>query len=167
MEGQDEPQWLTSDEGDAWISLSWLMFKLPGAFDAQLQRDSGISFFEYLVLAGLSMSPGRKMRMSTLAQFTNGSLSRLSNVVKRLEQRDLLFREPCAANGRITEATLTEAGWAVVQQAAPGHVAAVRRHVFDALRPEQVTQLRDIGRQIAEQAEPQHQWPPRSPDGAQ
>jgi hypothetical protein len=55
---------------------------LPGAIDAQLQRDSGISFFEYLVLAALPESPGRCMRMSDLAQHVNGSVSRLSNVAK-------------------------------------------------------------------------------------
>lgn len=57
VKGQDEPQWLSPDERDAWIALAWLMVKLPGEIDAQLQRDSGISFFEYLVLAALSESP--------------------------------------------------------------------------------------------------------------
>jgi DNA-binding MarR family transcriptional regulator len=160
VEGSDEPQWLTPDEGDAWLALSWLMFKLPGAFDAQLQRDDGISFFEYLVLAGLSLSPGRRLRMSDLAQFVNGSLSRLSNVVKRLEERGWVSRGPCAENGRFVEAALTDAGFAVVEKAAPGHVETVRRSVFDALRPEQVAQLRDIGRQIADQVEPHRNWPP-------
>ena len=162
-----EPPWLTPDERDAWTALSWLMLKLPGAFDTQLQRDNGISFFEYLVLAGLSMSPGRRMRMSDLAQFVNGSLSRLSNVVKRLEERGWVSREPCVRNGRFIEATLTDAGWDVVERAAPGHVEAVRRAVFDVLRPEQVAQLRDIGRQIAEQVDPQHAWPPRSRETAE
>ncbi len=167
MEAGNEPRWLSPDEREAWIALSWLMFKLPGEFDAQLQRDSGISFFEYLVLAGLSMSPGRRMRMSDLAQFVNGSLSRLSNAAKRLEQRGWIFREPSAENGRFVEATLTDAGWAVVQQAAPGHVETVQRYVFDALRPEQVTQLRDIGHQVAEQVDPRRTWLPFSHETAQ
>jgi DNA-binding MarR family transcriptional regulator len=160
VERRTEPRWLSPDERDAWTALSWLMLKLPGAFDAQLQRDSGISYFEYLVLAGLSMSPGRRMRMSDLAQFVNGSLSRLSNVVKRLEERGWVLREPCASNGRFVEAALTDAGWAVVVKAAPGHVEAVRQYVFDALGPGQVAQLRDIGRQIADQVDPRHAWPP-------
>jgi len=166
MESQDEPRWLAPDEREAWLALSWLMFKLPGAFDNQLQRDHGISFFEYLVLAGLSMAPGRRMRMSDLAEFAHGSLSRLSNVVKRLEQRGWLFREPSAENGRFVEAALTDAGWAVVVRAAPGHVEAVQRYVFDALRPDQVTALRDIGTQIAEQVKPRQTWPPNSPGPA-
>jgi DNA-binding MarR family transcriptional regulator len=161
VESQIEPRWLSPDERDAWLALSWLMFRLPGEFDAQLQRDSGISFFEYLVMAGLSMSPGRRMRMSELAQFANGSLSRLSNVVKRLEQRGWITRGPCVSNGRYVEAALTDDGFAVVEQAAPGHVEAVRRYVFDALDPSQVGALRDIGRQVRGTVEPNATWPPR------
>jgi DNA-binding MarR family transcriptional regulator len=160
MEGRNEPRWLSPDERDAWMALAWVMFKLPGAFDAQLQRDSGLSFFEYQVLSALSMSPGRRTRMSDLAQFVNGSLSRLSNVVKRLEERGWVSRGPCTENGRFIEAMLTDAGWTVVEQAAPGHVEAVRQYVFDALHPEQVAELRDIGRQVVGQVDPHHTWPP-------
>lgn len=160
MVGPNEVRWLSPEESDAWMSLSWLMIKLPGEIDAQLQRDSGITFFEYVVLGSLSVSPGRRMTMTALAQYANGSLSRLSNVAKRLEQRGWLVREPAAENGRITEAVLTDAGMAVVEQAAPGHVQTVRRYVFDALGADQVTELRDIGRQVAAQVDPQHSWPP-------
>jgi DNA-binding MarR family transcriptional regulator len=160
MEGRDDTRWLSQDEMDAWTALCWLTIRMPALIDAQLRRDSGLSFFEYVVLAALSMAPDRRMRMSDLAEFANGSLSRLSNVVKRLELRGWLFREPSAANGRITEAFLTDAGMAVVAQAAPGHVETVRRCVFDALRPDQVGELRDIARQIAGQAEPHRAWPP-------
>ncbi|WP_308257617.1 MarR family winged helix-turn-helix transcriptional regulator [Pseudonocardia lacus] len=153
MEGRDEPRWLSPDERDAWLSLSWLMVRLPSAIDAQLQRDSGISFFEYLVLAALSMAPGRRLRMSELAEHVNGSGSRLSNVAKRLEERGWITRAPSAENGRFIEATLTDAGMAVVERAAPGHIETVRRYVFDALSPDQVTGLRDIGRQIADQVD--------------
>ncbi|MGW4906364.1 MarR family winged helix-turn-helix transcriptional regulator [Streptomyces sp. NPDC004270] len=65
--------------------------------------------------------------MSELALFANGSLSRLSHVAKRLENRGRLRREPDPDNGRFTVATLTEAGWAKVADSAPAHVATVRR----------------------------------------
>lgn len=162
MVGANEVRWLSPDEHDAWMSLSWLMIRLPGEIDAQLQRDSGITFFEYVVLGSLSMSPGRRMTMTALAEYANGSLSRLSNVAKRLEQRGLLVREPAADNGRVTEAVLTDAGMAVVEQAAPGHVGTVRRYVFDALSADQVAELRDIGRQIAVQVDPHRSWPPNT-----
>jgi DNA-binding MarR family transcriptional regulator len=164
--GEDEVQWLSPEEKDAWMSLTWLMVRLPGEIDAQLQRDSGITFFEYVVLASLSMAPGRCMRMTDLAEFANGSLSRLSNVVKRLEARGWVYRAPSAENGRITEATLTDAGMAVVERAAPGHVRTVRRCVFDPLDADQVSGLREIGRRIAEQVEPGRSWPMPARDAA-
>jgi len=86
--------------------------------------------------------------MSDLAELTGGSLSRLSNVIKRLEQRGLVRREPDPANGRYTNAILTEPGWEKVVAAAPGHVAAVRHLVLDPLDPAQIAALGGIGEQL-------------------
>jgi DNA-binding MarR family transcriptional regulator len=149
-----EPRWLTSEERRSWLALASLMIKLPFALDAQLQRDSGISHFEYMVMAGLSEAPDRTMRMSELAVFANGSLSRLSHVVDRLERRGWVRRKPDPGDGRYTLALLTEAGWDKVVEAAPGHVEAVRAYVFDALSPEQAGQLRDIGRRVIQAIDP-------------
>jgi DNA-binding MarR family transcriptional regulator len=146
---------LEKDELAAWMSLAALTFKLPGVLDYQLQRDSGLSHFEYLVLAGLSESPGRSRRMSDLAGFANGSLSRLSHVVKRLEQRGFVERRPAEDDGRITVATITDSGYEILVAAAPGHVATVREYVVDALTAEQIAQLKVIADQILTKIDPQ------------
>ena len=147
-------RWLEPDELAAWMSLAAVLFKLPGVLDFQLQRDSGLTHFEYLVMAGLSESPGRSRRMSDLAGFSNGSLSRLSHVVKRLEKRGFVVRRPDVDDGRITVAELTDEGWEQVVAAAPGHVATVREFVIDALDSEQLAQLKAIGDQIHRKVEP-------------
>ena len=139
-----EPSWLSDDERDAWIRLVGVFIKLPAALDAQLQRDAGVSHFEYMVLSRLSEAPDHTLRMSDLAVLANGSLSRLSHVVTRLERRGWVRREPCPGDGRFTNAVLTDDGWDKVEATAPGHVAAVRELVIDALQPEQIGQLRDI-----------------------
>ncbi len=131
-----------------WLALVGVLIDLPNALDAQLQRDAGISHLEYQVLAMLSESPERTLRMSKLAVLANGSLSRLSHVVNRLEKRGWVRRTPDATDGRYTLANLTEEGWAKVVDTAPGHVAAVRALVFDPLTAVQRRQLRDIGRRI-------------------
>lgn len=145
----DEPRWLTACERDAWLALSKLIFNLPTALDAQLLRDSKLTLFDYFVISSLSMTPGWTMRLSELADHIGSSLSRLSNVVKRLEQRGLLRREPDPENPRYTRAMLTDAGWEVVVAAAPGHVEAVRRYVIDGLTGEQIDALRDIACHVA------------------
>ena len=93
--------------------------------------------------------------MSELAYYVNGSLSRLSNVVKRLEERGLVRREPSPENGRHINAILTDEGWQVVVAAAPGHVAAVRHFIFDALAQGQSEQMHDICDRVVKRADPQ------------
>jgi DNA-binding MarR family transcriptional regulator len=154
MEGTREPRWLDEEQKQAWLALVGLLLRLPAALDAQLQRDAGISHFEYQVLAGLSMSPERTMRMSQLAAFAEGSLSRLSQVVSRLEKRGWVRRAPDPVDGRYTLAILTDAGWGTVVAAAPGHVAEVQRLVFDPLTKAQQRQLRDIGRRVMRAIDP-------------
>lgn len=156
--GEDGPRWLTDDERDAWIPLIGVLIKLPAALDAQLQRDAGLSHFEYMVLSRLSEAPERTLRMSDLAILANGSLSRLSHVVTRLERRGWVRREACPGDGRYTNAVLTGEGWAKVTATAPGHVAAVRQLVVDGLSPEQIGQLRDITQRIMSRVVPGDDW---------
>jgi DNA-binding MarR family transcriptional regulator len=140
--------WLTADEQTAWRSVVALLIRLPAALDAQLQKDAGISNFEYMVLSSLSEAPNRTLRMSDLAAMASGSLSRLSHVVRRLEARGWIRREPCPGDGRFVNAVLTDDGWAKVVATAPGHVAAVRRLLVDVLTPEQLRALGAISEQV-------------------
>ena len=127
----------------AWLRLVAVVELLPGVLDAQLRRDAHLTHFEYFVLAMLSETPDWTLRMTALAQRTNATLPRLSHVVRRLEERGLVVHFPRPEDRRATNARLTPGGWDEVVAAAPGHVTAVRRHVFD-LRPAQVAQLGQI-----------------------
>jgi DNA-binding MarR family transcriptional regulator len=148
MDAPQDPRWLDAEERQAWLALAGTLIRLPAALDAQLRRDAGISHFEYQVLALLSESEDRTLRMSVLATQAEGSLPRLSQVVARLEQRGWVRRIPDPADGRYTLAILTGEGLAKVTEAAPGHVEEVRRLVFDSLTKAQSRQLREIGRRI-------------------
>ncbi|HEX2072812.1 MAG TPA: MarR family transcriptional regulator [Geodermatophilus sp.] len=146
--------WLDRTQLRAWIRLVAVLELLPGVLDAQLRRDAEVTHFDYYVLAMLSEAPGRTLRMTELARQTNATLPRLSHVVTRLEGRGLVERFPCPEDGRATNARLTEAGWAKVQEAAPGHIATVRHHVIDALSPGQIDQLAEIGDAILARLDP-------------
>lgn len=146
--------WLSEDEQAAWLRLVAVVELLPGVLDAQLRAGAGLTHFEYLVLAMLSEAPERTLRMTTLAKCTNATLPRLSHVVRRLEDRGLVQRFPCPEDGRATNARLTAAGWQAVVAAAPGHVGAVRYHVFDPLTPTQVEQLTGIGDALLSRLDP-------------
>jgi DNA-binding MarR family transcriptional regulator len=147
--GAEEPpvKWLTAAEVSSWLSVVRLMTWLPWSIDQQLRRDSNLGMVEYQVLARLSQSPEHTMRMSSLADLANASLSRLSHLVKRLEERGLVRRQPDPADGRFTNAILTEKGFGTLAEAAPGHVAHVRSLVIDVLSAEQLRRLgRDANR---------------------
>ena len=145
---EPDPRWLKGVERDAWLSLIGVIIRLPAALDTQLQRDDGLSHFEYTVMVNLSNTEGHVLRMSALAGLCHSSLSRLSHVVARLERRGWLRRDPCPDDGRATLATLTDDGFAKLASAAPGHVEAVRAYVIDALDEEQLGQLHRIGQVI-------------------
>jgi DNA-binding MarR family transcriptional regulator len=129
----DDVPWLSPGELRAWLSVVDLLVKLPFAIDSQLQRDAGLSMAEYMAMAMLSGSPQRTMRMSDLAKAANASQSRLSHLVKRLEQRKWIRREQDSVDARVTNAILTDAGHAALSAAAPDHVRTVRRLVLDVL----------------------------------
>ena len=141
-------EWLTDEQQAAWRPFIALLLRLPAALDAQLQRDAGITNFDYLVLSGLSESPNRTLRMSELAAIANSSLSRLSHVVSRLEAKGWVRREPCPGDGRFINAVLTDDGWQKVLATAPGHVTAVRELLLAPLTEEEFKQLGAISAKV-------------------
>jgi DNA-binding MarR family transcriptional regulator len=147
--------WLDDEELATWVRVAAVLELLPGVLDSQLRRDAELTHFEYWVLAMLSEAPERTLRMSGLALLTSATLPRLSHVVRRLEDRGLVERAPCADDARATNARLTEAGWDKVRQTAPGHVATVREHVIDALTRDQVRQLREITEALLRRLDPE------------
>jgi DNA-binding MarR family transcriptional regulator len=148
------PRWLDEREREAWVRLGSLIQLLPAALDTQLRRDSDVTHFEYWVLAMLSEAPERTLRMTALAERTSATLSRLSHVVSRMEERGLVERRPCPSDRRATNATLTDVGYAKLVDTAPGHVEAVRELVFDGLTSTQVDQLTEICEAILLRVDP-------------
>lgn len=157
-----ETQWLDADEQRIWAQLSTMILRLQPVLSAELQREFGISHFEYLVMARLSEASGSKLRMSVLATTSGSSLPRLSQAVGRLEKRGWLSREPDAEDGRYTLAVLTAAGRRKLKEMAPAHVDTVREFVFDRLTPNQTRQLGTICQRILDGLPPDDTWPSTS-----
>ena len=134
------PHWLSDEEQRAWrayIRLAQLLMR-------QLDRDLhpfGLSMHDYEILVELSEAPGRRMRMTELADRTAQSRSRLSHQINRMEARDLVGRADCEGDKRGTFAVLTQHGAATISEVAPHHVASVRRHFIDQLSSVELTAL--------------------------
>ncbi len=148
-------QWLNEREIGTWLKFRAVVELYPSILDHQLRRDASMTHMEYQVLAMLSEAPGRSLRMSALASRTNSSLTRMSHVVTRLGERGIVERQACEKDGRATNVVLTDAGLALLQDAAPGHVNQVRSSFVDALTPDQLDQLDVICDAILGRIDPQ------------
>src|SRR6476659_1038100 len=139
-----EPHWLSPEEQRTWIAWVFSTRLICEELERDLQRDAAMPFGYYDILVMLSDSPGRRLRMSALADSTQSSRSRLSHAVTRLEDLGWVRRETCPDDRRGQNAVLTDEGYAALEAAAPFHVESVRRHLFDVLSPDQLAALRDI-----------------------
>ena len=147
-----EPQWLNGQEARAWAALLWMSRAVDLALDRQLQRDSQIPHASYGILVALSQRDGQTMAMGVLAEALGWSQSRLSHAMARMEEAGWVRRIPSPTDKRSNLAQLTEAGRQKLVDAAPGHVAAVRHLVIDALSPEQLEALTQIGETVVHRA---------------
>jgi len=132
-------QWLTADEQRAWRAYLRAGSLLTTRLNRLLQAECGLSLPEYEVLVQLSETPEGKLRPFQLGLALDWEQSRLSHMLSRMSRRGLVARQDCAGDRRGAEVVLTAAGRAAIEAAAPGHVAAVRRLVFDRMDSEQAT----------------------------
>jgi DNA-binding MarR family transcriptional regulator len=128
-----EPGWLDEREARVWRGVVGMQQRLLAVLERQMVRDAGLSGADHALLVPLSEAPGGLLRARELGRMVGWERSRLSHQVARMEKRGLVVREECAEDARGLMVRLTDTGRAAIVAAAPAHVAAVRRHFFDAL----------------------------------
>lgn len=127
-----EELWLVAPEQRAWRSFIRLASLLMGRLDAELIERHSLTLAEYEVLAHLSTAEGQSMRMSALAELCLVSRSGLTRRLDSLVARQFVAKETCASDRRGTIARLTALGMSRLEEAAPTHVAGVRRYLISA-----------------------------------
>lgn len=150
----EEPRWLDDEEQRTWRAYLHATMLLEDHLDRQLQRDAKMPHVYYGLLVQLAQAPRRSMRMTELARDAKITRSRLSHAVARLEKHGWVRREDCPSDKRGQNAILTDEGFEVLRESAPGHVTAVRQALFDRLTREQQKSLGEIMRIIAEGLQP-------------
>ncbi|WP_419995921.1 MarR family winged helix-turn-helix transcriptional regulator [Streptomyces boninensis] len=139
-----DPRWLTDPEMRAWMGYRRLRLLLDAQIARDLQHDSGLSAADYDVLTALSAAPGHRRRLTQLADRMLWAKSRLSRHIARMETRGLVARTDVAGDARGSAVTLTETGLHTLEQAAPAHVASVRRHFIDLLTEDELRVFAEI-----------------------
>lgn len=149
----DQPtRWLSDSEQRDWRSLLLGTAVLFDRLDRDL-KEYGLSLSEYEVLVRLSETPGRTIRMAELATAVQQSRSRLTHTVARLEHDGLVQRTPCEDDRRGVNATLTDAGYQVLVDAAPTHVESVRRALLDLAEPADFAAVGRVFRAVVDASE--------------
>lgn len=137
----DEPRWLSEQEMRAWTGFLAAGALVERRIDQQLKEEAGLSHTQYEILVRLSAAPGGALRMTELAESLLNSKSGLTYQITQLEKSGLTERRSCPTDVRGVFAVLTEAGRKRLEEAAPGHVVAVREALIDVLTPEQLAVL--------------------------
>jgi DNA-binding MarR family transcriptional regulator len=153
----NEPRWLDQDQMRAWLAFVTAGPLLDRLLDQQLRRDAGLSHLQYLILVRLSAAPDGALRMTELADSLAATKSGLTYQVEQLEKAGLVCRRSCPHDTRGVLAVLTDDGRRRLEEAAPGHVAAVRELFIDVLTPEQLAAIADglgeVSRRLAAPAQ--------------
>ncbi|MGW4096768.1 MarR family winged helix-turn-helix transcriptional regulator [Mycobacterium sp. NPDC004974] len=133
--------WLTKREARIWQSYRDVRRELQAAFHLQLSRQEGISAADYAVMVPLSDAPDGQLRTKDLGIALGWDRSRTSHQVTRMVKRGLVARELYADDARGSIVRLTPAGKAVIEHAAPNHVALVRQLFFDPISDDELDTL--------------------------
>lgn len=146
---------MNTEESRAWVAVIGMAELLPTALDAQLQAESGMTHFEFQVLSVLKNANDNTLRIKELAAASNATLPRLSKVVSRLEERQLVEKNPDTSDGRAIAVHLTTTGRKALVLAVPGHIALARDLVIDRLTPEQLEAIAAAFEPIIARLDPQ------------
>jgi DNA-binding MarR family transcriptional regulator len=149
------PRWLTPEQTAAWESFIRMQEKLIGRLSRRVQADSGMSAADYTVLVKLTESGEGRMRFMDLTKLVEWEKSRMSHQVARMMKRGLVSKEDCPDDGRGAFIVATPAGYEAIEEAAPLHVAHVRRLFIDALTEEELATLARISDRLLAHMEKQ------------
>jgi len=142
------PTRLDERELRAWRGMLRVHAAFTKALDAQLEAEHGLPLTSYEVLMFLADAPGRKMRMSELAEAIILSRSGLTRLVDRLERDGLLCRESCPHDARGAFAKLSPAGVEKLGAARATHLAGVRALFLSHLSPAEQELLGEVWERV-------------------
>ncbi len=126
-------RWLSAGEQQVWRRLLNVESRLHDRLDAELREAHRLNLGEYAVLVHLSEAGPGGLRMSDLADLLLLSRSGLTRRIDALVKAGLVTRRSCPQDGRGSMAQLTPLGAGRLAEAAPTHVAGVRRYLIDVL----------------------------------
>lgn len=135
---------LSLPEVKTWEAIWKFYTYLPTRLDAYLRANAGMSHHDFEAISALSRMNSSSVRMSELAETVGMSLSHLSRVISRLEEKNLVIRSPDPVDGRSTRVEVSKAGAQLLERVTPLYVAEIRRVFFSQVSPDQLSAVREV-----------------------
>lgn len=141
------PRWLSDDEQQTWQAYIALRQRLDAALTAGL-AEYGLSMADYELMVPLAAAPDGCLRAKDLAAEVCWDKSRLSKQLARMATRGLVDRRPADDDARGIVVSLTAPGRALLDRAAPAHVALVRTLFIDQLTAPESAALESLASKV-------------------
>ena len=124
---------LTSGRGNHLRQVAWGSFvvahaRLTRLIDAEMTAAGVLPLEWYDVLLPVYEAPGRRLRLSELAERALVTRSGLTRLVDRIEAKGLLARERCTDDRRGAFAVLTDPGLEALRRSWPKYEALIEEH---------------------------------------
>jgi DNA-binding MarR family transcriptional regulator len=139
-----EPDPFDQHEFRAWRGFMRVHRTVTDELARRLERAHDLPLLHYGVLITLVSAPGRRLRMSDLADQVLTSPSGMTRAVARLRQEGLVEREHDPDDQRSFLVSLTPAGVRRLREAQVTHHAAVRELLFGGLEGNDIERLAAI-----------------------
>lgn len=138
---------LSAEELAVWREFLHAHARVVRRLEADLLAEHELPLAWYDVMVQLVESPGRRARMTELAERVLISRSGLTRLVDRLVAAGLVRREPCDTDARGFFAVLTDDGYDRLRAASGTHLRGVSEQVISRFSPEELRRLGDyLGR---------------------
>jgi DNA-binding MarR family transcriptional regulator len=146
---QPLPPFVPSTTLDALERRVWWAFlsrhaHVARCLEADLTAHSRLPLAEFDVMFQLALSDGHRLRMNELAERVLLSRAGITRLVDRLVADGLVTRAKCDSDARGSFAVLTSLGRARLEDASPGHLAAVKHFFLDSYSRTELQTLADL-----------------------
>jgi DNA-binding MarR family transcriptional regulator len=115
---------------------------------SEIAERFGLAPAPFDILLRLVRSPDNRMPMTRLAREAALTSGGFTKVADRMAAADLIRREPCEEDRRVTYAVLTEHGKEIAEQARSACADILRRTVLEPLGPDRAATLADAMRTL-------------------
>lgn len=129
---------LAQEQIDTYLALMEVAGQLRFRLEQHVRSESALTQVQFEILGRLLQEPGKRLRMTDLADRLGLSRSGLTYQVTALARAGFVDRASSPHDERSTIVELTAAGEREFLRVLPGHVDIVRSVLFEALPPEEM-----------------------------